>query len=589
MSVSNAEYNPFKLSLKPFWLSNFLGSLLGLNKLASFYEQRPVNANPQSFLQHTLDCFDIDFKVCDTNSNLAKLPTDGPVLFIANHPLGGLEGVALAELLLKYRPDLKVLTNELLTRIPELSGIFVGVDVLSTDARSSNQKGLLEVSRHLKRGGALLLFPAGKVAAYNFRKRKILDHDWNRVVGHLASRARPVVCPIFLEGRNSMLFYTMAALHPMLRALMLPRELGNKSGFRLSAHIGELVTPQETGNLDDSQAITNYLRLVTELSRPPPDRRKRYAGVSFAPMETLLNSPRKSNLAMPDERFVLLDSDQYRVYCAPFDELGSMMEYIGRARELTFRSAGEGTGNPTDIDQFDPHYQHLFIWDRERQSIAGGYRIGKVDRIVAQHGIDALYSRTLYRFNESYLEKLGRTLQVGRSFLHPDYQKQSNTLDLLWKGIGLFVANNPEYHTLFGAVSISNEHSDLARALIAESMLESFRAEQRYLEDIRPVEPLKVSGKVWTREMLASLSSVSVINKLIGRCDPGKVLPILLRHYLSLNGRFVCFSVNKVFNDSLDGLIIVDMRETPQKYLNRYLGKQGAANCQQIWIGGHNT
>ena len=83
--------------------------------------------------------------------------------------------------------------------------------------------------------------------------------------------------------------------------------------------------------------------------------------------------------------------------------------------------------------------------------------------------------------------------------------------------------------------------------------------------------------------MLASLSHVSVINKLIGRCDAGKALPMLLRHYLSFNGRFVCFSINKVFNDSLDGLIIVDMRETPQKYLDRYLGKEGARNCQAIW------
>lgn len=381
-----------------------------------------------------------------------------------------------------------------------------------------------------------------------------------------------------------MLFYAMAALHPMLRALMLPRELSNKSGFRLSAHIGDLVAPQETFGLGNSQAVTNYLRLVTELSRPSLSQRKRYEGVTFAPMESQLNKPDQSGLVLPDERFVLLESGQYCVYCAPFHELGSMMEYIGRARELTFRAAGEGTGNPTDIDRFDPHYQHLFIWDRKMRCIAGGYRIGKVDRIVAEHGIDALYSRTLYRFDKSYLAKLGNTLEVGRSFVHPDYQKQSKTLDLLWKGIGLFVADNPGYHTLFGAVSISNEHSDLARALIAESMLESFRAEQQYLEHIRPVEPLKVSGKVWTREMLASLSNVSVINKLIGRCDPGKALPILLRHYLSLNGRFVCFSVNKVFNDSLDGLIIVDLRETPQKYLDRYLGKEGAAHCQQLWF-----
>ena len=167
---------------------------------------------------------------------------------------------------------------------------------------------------------------------------------------------------------------------------------------------------------------------------------------------------------------------------------------------------------------------------------------------------------------------------MGRSFIHPDYQRHPLVLDLLWRGIGRYVAKKPQFHTLFGAVSISREHSDLARALIEECMLESFCAEQRFLDDVRPVAPLRVSGKLWTREMLTSLTHISVVNKLVGRCDPGKALPTLLRHYLSLNGRFVCFSLNKVFNDSLDGLILVDLRETPKKYLKRYLGKDGAAN-----------
>lgn len=578
-----AGYNPFELTFKPRWLAAALGKLLGLSKLASFYRLRPQNANPVRFLRHTLGCFNVRVQTVDVGGGLDKLPAEGPVLIVANHPLGGLEGVALAEILLEHRPDLKVLTNELLTRIPELSQIFVGVDVLSGNAQQANQKGLLQVSRHLKKGGALLIFPAGKVATYNFKEHQILDHEWNRIVGHLAKRAAPTICPIYIEGRNSRLFYLMAAVHPILRSLMLPRELSNKSGFQLTAHIGDLVGPKDIAKLEDSQAVTDYLRLVTELSRPTSNAKKQYSGVRFSPLHKLADEGAANSLTMPDDEFILLESDQFVVYCAKYDELGSMMEHIGLAREYTFREAGEGTGNATDIDQFDPHYYHLFVWDRDKQCIAGGYRVGKVDEIVAARGIDALYSRTLYRFNEGYITQLGKTLEIGRSFVQPEYQKHSKTLDLLWKGIGRFVARNPEYHTLFGAVSISNDHSDLARALIAESMLESFRAEQRYLDDIRPVEPLKVSGKVWTREMLASLSSVSLINKLIGRCDPGKALPILLRHYLSLNGRFVCFSINKVFNDSLDGLIIVDMRETPQKYLDRYIGKEGAAICQQIW------
>ena len=172
---------------------------------------------------------------------------------------------------------------------------------------------------------------------------------------------------------------------------------------------------------------------------------------------------------------------------------------------------------------------------------------------------------------------------MGRSYIHPDYQRHALVLDLLWRGIGTYVARNPEFHTLFGAVSISREHSDLARALISECMLESFCAEQRFLEDVRPVAPLEVDGKVWDQTMLAALKNISLVNKLVGRCDPGMTVPTLLRHYLSLNGRFVCFSLNRVFNDSLDGLILVDLRNTPRKYLNRYLSKEGAENFLNHW------
>jgi hypothetical protein len=145
------------------------------------------------------------------------------------------------------------------------------------------------------------------------------------------------------------------------------------------------------------------------------------------------------------------------------------------------------------------------------------------------------------------------------------------------------VAKNPEYHTLFGCVSISAEHSELAKAFISDSMMESFRAEQKFLSDIRPVAPLEVKGKRWSAKALAALSNVVVINKLLGRCEPGKTIPILLRQYLALNGKFVCFSVNKSFNNSLDGLILVDLRETPKKYLQRYLGHEGSQLFLDKW------
>ncbi|TQV72734.1 lysophospholipid acyltransferase family protein [Exilibacterium tricleocarpae] len=582
--------NPFRLPLKSRFLAATLERLLGLSPLAQAYERRPaldINS-PQAgpaFLDFTLAALDIGLDIGNPQL-LETVPRSGPVIFVANHPLGGLEGVAMTQLLLKTRPDTKVLTNKLLSRIPEFNQLFIGVDVLSRDAARDNARGIRAVYQHLGNGGALLIYPAGMVSALNLGSGAIEDRPWNPLVGRLARRYAAHCVPFFVEGYNSRLFYLLGLIHPRLRTLMLARELANKRGRRFTLRIGRGVPPAELEALDSEQAVTHYLRLATDILKLPPesapDPQSATQPVQQDPRSTRgLAELRRDIAGLADCR--LLAQRKFAVYCAPYARLGSVMNEIARVRELTFRAAGEGTGKSLDKDQFDPHYLHLFVWDTEREQIVGGYRMGRVDEIVRERGLSALYSRSLYHFDQRYLKSLGNTLEMGRSFVAPDYQRHPRALDLLWRGIGAYLAQHPQYHTLFGCVSISQEHSKLARAFLSESMMHSFRVEQEHLAAIRPVKPLKVRGKVWTREVLASLSSLVVINKLIGRWNAGKTIPVLLRHYLALNGRFVCFSVNAQFNNSLDGLILVDLRKTPHKYLQRYLGKAGTQQFLKRW------
>ena len=345
--------------------------------------------------------------------------------------------------------------------------------------------------------------------------------------------------------------------------------------------IGDPIAPAELRYLDNERAITNYLRLSTEFLNLECEHSNAPSTLEFEEISTPANNVQQHLDSLSE--YLLISSDPFDVYCVPYDRLGPVMKEIGIAREVTFRDVGEGTGNAVDTDRFDPNYLHLFIWDREQERIAGGYRIGHPQSIADQHGMDALYARTLFDFDRAYLDKVGSSLEMGRSFVYPDYQRHPMVLDLLWRGIGAYVARNPQYHTLFGAVSVSREYSSFARALIAESMVTAFPADREFMEDVTPIVPLKVSGKPWSKTMLASLGNISALNKLVGRCDPDKGLPTLLRHYLSLNGKFVCFSVNKVFNDSLDGLILVDIRKMPKRYLKRYLGKEGAKSFMEKW------
>ena len=565
--------NPCRLPFKPRFLSAFLEKALGFDRLGHIYDRRPHGLDPIEFLQYTLDAIGVTVSV-KNEERLAEIPREGPVLIVANHPLGGLEGVALAREIARVRPDLQVLTNQLLRRIPELAPIFIGVDVLSNNAAASNVAGIKAVHKHLKGGGAVLLFPAGMVSAPEWGNLRIQDRQWNRLAGQLVKKYQCTTLPVYVGGQNSRYFYGAGLIHPRLRTLLLPRQLANKNGFELPLTLGRPIPAQELRLLQSPLAITDYLRVSTDAMALDPPAAKKAELKNIDDLHAVASqSQLESDIAGMAE-FRLLEHEEFDVYCAPFERLGAVMEQIAIAREITFRSVGEGTGESRDSDEFDPHYEHLFLWDKNENRVAGAYRVGLVDKIVANHGVKGLYSRSLYQYDEAFTRKLGSAIEMGRSFIHPDYQRRPVSLNLLWRGIGAILVSRPHYHTLFGSVSISRDYSDLARALIADTLLTNFRADD-YAPLVQPLTPHKIEHRVWSREMLAELANVKMLGKLIGRCDPGKAVPVLLRHYLSLNGRMVCFNIHSNFNDSLEGLIIVDVRRTDPKTLARFLGNEG--------------
>ena len=565
--------NPCRLPLKPRILASALESLMGLKPLAKVYDGRPPNCDPFEFLDYTLDALGIDIAI-DEEALLEEIPKTGPVLIVANHPLGGLEGMAIAKVIGKYRPDLQVLTNELLRLIPELAPIFIGVNILSSNAAAGNVGGIKQVHKHLKNEGAILLFPAGMVSAYEFSHRRIQDREWNRLAGQLLKKYECTCTPVYVKGRNSNYFYGAGLVHPRLRTLLLPRQLANKQGFILPLTIGRSIPSQELKRLQNPVVVTQYLRVATDALHKSGDlcRSDEPKALLELSREQSSDELRRAVEKMTDLRVV--EHDEFDVYFAPYDRLGSVMEQIAIARERAFRAVGEGTGLSQDSDEYDPHYRHLFLWDKSERCIAGAYRVGLVNEIVATHGVEGLYSRSLFKYDRAFIRQLGSAIEMGRSFIHPDYQRRPVALNLLWRGIGQVLVKMPRYHTLFGSVSISREYSDLARSLIADTMLTNFRATE-FSHLVEPVNPLKVMNRVWTDDMLAELANVKMLSRLIGRCDPGKTVPVLLRHYLSLNGKLACFNIHSSFNYSLEGLIIVDTRNTEQKTLSKFLGAEG--------------
>ena len=278
---------PHKLPVKPRLLAAALEAALGLKTLGAIYETRPRGLPPPQFLRYTLDILGITVRI-NNRANLEAVPADGPLLIVANHPLGALDGVAIAEAVIKTRPDLQVLANELLRLIPELAELFIGVDVLSGDAAAGNMAGIKKVHRHLKNNGAVLIFPAGTVSVCDLRRRCIRDPQWNRLVGQLIRRYQCTVVPVHVQARNRLYFYLSGLIHPRLRTALLPRQLLQKGEFKVTLTFGRPVAAAELGALDSAQAVTDHLRLSTDALAPP---QARPADSQLQPEQPALNRP----------------------------------------------------------------------------------------------------------------------------------------------------------------------------------------------------------------------------------------------------------------------------------------------------------
>lgn len=256
---------------------------------------------------------------------------------------------------------------------------------------------------------------------------------------------------------------------------------------------------------------------------------------------------------------------QFDVYVAPFMALPHVMFEIARLRELTFRATGEGTGRERDMDEYDIYYLQLVIWDREEQRIVGGYRLGQGDIIFKRFGINGFYTNSLFKFKSGFYPILQQAVELGRSYVVPEYQKHRLPLFLLWKGILYFLLANPHYRYLYGPVSISKYYSDVSKSLIVEFVTRFF-FDENLAELVKPRKPFRVKTKSVDTRILAEnmRGEFDVLENFVETIEPEHFkVPVLFRQYLRQNARFVAFNVDPNFSDCLDGLMILDMQHLP--------------------------
>ncbi|MFM9917573.1 MAG: lysophospholipid acyltransferase family protein [Rhizobacter sp.] len=536
------------------------GGWLGLNRARHLYDVATGLSNG-SFVERALTALgarldlDADF--------MGALPRTGPLVVAANHPRGTLDGLALAAAVGRVRPDVRVLANHLLKRVPEMRDVAFFVDPFGGPrAVERSRAGLRAAHLWLRRGGTLIVFPSGEVAA-RLRSGRPVDAPWTATLGRLAAQTGAKVVPAFIDGRNSRLFYLAGRLHPRLRTLLLVRELMRAERSVVRVTVGQPFSCEEG---DRPEALVARARGEVErlgcASHLAIDDGREAAWGEVASLEASA---------------CLVSSGVFRVFCASADQIPHTLREIGRLRAVAFQAAGEGSGQPIDLDHFDCHYRHLFVWDTLHGCVVGAYRLGPTDEIVARQGLGGLYSHTLFDYGESLLRGLPPALELGRAFVRPEYQKQHQPLLLLWRGIGRFVARHPQYQVLFGPVSISASHSDRARADLV-TFLEQHHGHRQLARLVTPRHPFRAEDTPGDAQPRTALPQAAR-----GSSDRNvPAMPVLLRHYLRLDARLLGCSRDPAFGDVLDALMMVDLTKIEASVLTRYLGPEGAARFQSV-------
>jgi putative hemolysin len=562
--------------LKMPGLAAFLMELMKINQVNDLFAQAQPKIGPD-FVDAILEgCgVTIDFD----ESELKNLPKEGSFIAIANHPYGGIEGMVLLKILCMARPDAKLMANFLLKKIPNLADYFVAVNPFENVEHSSSISGIKTTLGLLNQGTPIGIFPAGEVSTYQLDSKQVTDRMWQPVVGKIIAKAKVPVVPIYFHGNNGLLFNLLSLIHPTLRTAKLPSELFNKQGHTIKLRIGKPINVQDIPNYNNTTSLLNFLRAKTyALGAGLEDHKKLFDPRRlFKVRKTAKDIDQATEINLLEQELIPLRENykvwtekNYEVFIAPTALIPNTIREIGRLREITFREVGEGTNNNTDLDEYDIYYHHLFIWDTKASLIVGAYRIGLGDDIFDSLGKKGFYISTLFKIKSQFSDVLKNSLELGRSWIRKEYQQKPLPLFLLWKGILKFVIDNPKYRYLIGPVSISNTFSRFSKSLIVD-YITKHHFDHEMAQWVKPRKKFKVDfSSIDTDLLMAGDESFKKLDNLISEIDTHHMkIPVLLRQYISLNAKIICFNIDPKFSDSLDGFLVLDLEKVPKDVLDK--------------------
>jgi len=512
-----------------------------------------------------LNDYSIDFEF--NENDLKNIPKNSPFIIVSNHPIKGIDSILMLKVISEARPDLKIINDVVLPKYYSVYRYFI-IHNSKEFFRLLNSPTRQESIEYLREGKPIGIFPAGNGNPISLGANIKADPTWSTETIRFIKSAKVPIVPAFFMVKSS-----FSASFLKSNYWLLPPSLQNESekkNRKITLRIGSPISLDDQNEFHNIDKFGRFLRTKVYCLRSPIEVTKFYLPglrrqTKEEPIVAAINPEIISvEVAQLKTDYLLFNNQNYSVICAPADKMPNLITEIGRQRELTFREVGEGTNRSIDIDEFDLYYNQLFIWDNTLNKLVGAYRVGKGRDIIEQYGIKGFYIQSLFRIDPRATSLLEQSLELGRSFIVKEYQRQPLSLFLLWKGILYFLLKNPEYRYLVGPVSISNQYSKLSKTLIIKFVTENFfHKELSSLFKPRNGFKPKISNDI---DILLenTKSNLNRLDNIIAdiELDHYKV-PVLLKKYLKLNAKIMGFNIDPKFNDALDGLIILDLMDVP--------------------------
>jgi putative hemolysin len=267
--------------------------LTGQPYLKWLYEDNRANPQPgEDFWDAAVRKLELHLKY--NTDALAQWPKTGPLVVVANHPFGVLDGLIICHLVAQVRKDFRVLTNAVLLRAEEVKEFLLPVDFAETEeALKTNLKTRAEAKRHLTKGGCLVVFPAGGVSTTpTIWHKRATDAEWKNLTARLIAQSRAAVAPVYFAGQNSRLFQLASHISMTLRLSLLFKEVHDRIGSEVHIRLGEVIPYERIAGINERQSVMDMLRDITyalgdrvpeKLPKTRAKRPKRAPGAATCP------------------------------------------------------------------------------------------------------------------------------------------------------------------------------------------------------------------------------------------------------------------------------------------------------------------